>query len=68
MRLSSKTSESSGLRQLSSIRSGVASLNNGTNSPFQPESKRAPVIHLFPYDLACQSMQQQARIAHITLQ
>lgn len=41
MRLSSKNSEGSGLRKISSLRSGVSSPNGGAGSPFQPASQKA---------------------------
>ena len=41
MRLSSRNSETSGLRKISSLRSGVASPNGAVGSPFQPASQKA---------------------------
>ena len=41
MRLSSKNSEGSGLRKISSLRPGVSSPDGGVGSPFQPASQKA---------------------------
>ncbi len=40
MRLSSKNSEGSGLRKISSLKTGVSSPDGGVGSPFQPASQK----------------------------